>query len=148
MGRPRWNFSIPYKLKQLIDLTAQRNYLFTYDGTEYGPCLKIPKALVVYTRGSEFARILQYPPRDAPGHVYREKVYRWRDQVLEAGTWIDGCDEILARDSKGAEKWDFILVFERGKAWTIAIWSDESRPKLFIEARDETKNGPGPLLFN
>jgi FMN-dependent NADH-azoreductase len=45
-----WNFSIPYKLKQLIDLTAQRNYLFTYDGKEYGPCLNIPKALVVYTR--------------------------------------------------------------------------------------------------
>jgi hypothetical protein len=36
-----WNFSIPYKLKQLIDLTAQRYYLFTYDGKEYGPCLNI-----------------------------------------------------------------------------------------------------------
>jgi FMN-dependent NADH-azoreductase len=52
LGLPMWNFSIPYKLKQLIDLTAQRNYLFTYDGKEYGPLLSIPKALVVYTRGS------------------------------------------------------------------------------------------------
>jgi FMN-dependent NADH-azoreductase len=26
LGLPMWNFSIPYKLKQLIDLTAQRNY--------------------------------------------------------------------------------------------------------------------------
>ena len=27
---------LPYKLKQLIDLVAQRNYLFTYDGKQYG----------------------------------------------------------------------------------------------------------------
>ena len=57
-----WNFSIPYKLKQLIDLTAQRNYLFTYDGKEYGPCLNIPKALVVYTRGSGFREDSPIPP--------------------------------------------------------------------------------------
>jgi FMN-dependent NADH-azoreductase len=54
LGLPMWNFSIPYKLKQLIDLTAQRNYLFTYDGKVYGPMLDIPKALVVYTRGSTY----------------------------------------------------------------------------------------------
>ena len=54
LGLPMWNFSIPYKLKQLIDLTAQRNYLFTYDGKQYGPLLNIPKALVVYTRGSAY----------------------------------------------------------------------------------------------
>ena len=57
-----WNFSIPYKLKQLIDLTAQRNYLFTYDGKEYGPCLNIPKALVVYTRGSTYREGTPIPP--------------------------------------------------------------------------------------
>ena len=62
LGLPMWNFSIPYKLKQLIDLTAQRNYLFTYDGKEYGPCLNIPKALVVYTRGSTFREDSPIPP--------------------------------------------------------------------------------------
>jgi len=62
LGLPMWNFSIPYKLKQLIDLTAQRNYLFTYDGKEYGPCLNIPKALVVYTRGSAFREDSPIPP--------------------------------------------------------------------------------------
>ena len=62
LGLPMWNFSIPYKLKQLIDLTAQRNYLFTYDGKEYGPCLNIPKALVVYTRGSEYREHSPIPP--------------------------------------------------------------------------------------
>jgi FMN-dependent NADH-azoreductase len=62
LGLPMWNFSIPYKLKQLIDLTAQRNYLFTYDGKEYGPCLDIPKALVVYTRGSAYLADSPIPP--------------------------------------------------------------------------------------
>jgi len=62
LGLPMWNFSIPYKLKQLIDLTAQRNYLFTYDGKKYGPYLKIPKALVVYTRGSEYRVDTPIPP--------------------------------------------------------------------------------------
>jgi hypothetical protein len=46
----------------LIDLTAQRNYLFTYDGKEYGPCLNISKALVVYTQGSAFREDSPIPP--------------------------------------------------------------------------------------
>ncbi len=54
LGTPMWNFSVPYKLKQLIDLVAQRNFLFTYDGKEYGPALNIEKAITVYTRGSRF----------------------------------------------------------------------------------------------
>jgi FMN-dependent NADH-azoreductase len=62
LGLPMWNFSIPYKLKQLIDLTAQRNYLFTYDGKEYRPSLNIAKALVVYTRGSEYREDTPIPP--------------------------------------------------------------------------------------
>jgi FMN-dependent NADH-azoreductase len=62
LGLPMWNFSIPYKLKQLIDLTAQRNYLFTYDGKQYGPSLDIPKALVVYTRGSTYREDTPIPP--------------------------------------------------------------------------------------
>jgi hypothetical protein len=82
-----------------------------------------------------------------PGHVYRGTV-PVVGQVLKAGTWIDGCDEILPRDSQCAEKWDFILAFERGKAWTMPFGRDESRPELFIEAWDETKNGPEPLLFD
>src|SRR5258707_7634811 len=49
LGLPMWNFSIPYKLKQVIDLVAQRNYLFTYDGQGYGPSLNIATALGVYT---------------------------------------------------------------------------------------------------
>src|SRR6266853_3703601 len=43
-GVPMWNFSVPYKLKQLIDLSCQRNMLFTFDGKSYGPSLSIDKA--------------------------------------------------------------------------------------------------------
>jgi FMN-dependent NADH-azoreductase len=50
-----WNFAYPYKLKQLIDLACQRNMLFTYDGNEYGPLLKTPRAFVVYARGGTYA---------------------------------------------------------------------------------------------
>lgn len=55
LGVPMWNFAYPYKLKQLIDLASQRNLLFTFDGTTFGPKLSIPKALVIYTRGQSFA---------------------------------------------------------------------------------------------
>jgi FMN-dependent NADH-azoreductase len=55
LGVPMWNFACPYKLKQLIDLAWQRNMLFTYDGTEYGPLLKTGRAFVVYARGGTYA---------------------------------------------------------------------------------------------
>jgi FMN-dependent NADH-azoreductase len=48
------DFGLLYKLKHLIDLVAQRNYLFTYDGKQYGPLLNVEKAIVVYTRGFTF----------------------------------------------------------------------------------------------
>ena len=57
-----WNFGLPYKLKQLIDLVAQRNYLFAYDGEQYGPLLNVEKAIVVYTRGSRFLEGTPIPP--------------------------------------------------------------------------------------
>jgi FMN-dependent NADH-azoreductase len=50
MGVPMWNFSFPYKLKQLIDLSCQRNMLFTFDGKRYGPSLDIEKAFVAFVR--------------------------------------------------------------------------------------------------
>ena len=62
LGTPMWNFGLPYKLKQLIDLVAQRDYLFSYDGKQYGPLLKVEKAIVVYTRGSRFLEGTPIPP--------------------------------------------------------------------------------------
>jgi FMN-dependent NADH-azoreductase len=62
LGTPMWNFGLPYKLKHLIDLVAQRNYLFVYDGKQYGPLLNVKKAVVVYTRGSRFLEGSPIPP--------------------------------------------------------------------------------------
>ena len=71
LGIPMWNFSFPYKLKQLIDLACQRNMLFTFDGKEYGPALYIDKAFVAYVRGqSEEAGFQTVPP---PGFEYVTK---------------------------------------------------------------------------
>ena len=68
LGVPMWNFSFPYKLKQLIDLACQRNMLFTFDGKKYGPVLNIDKAFVAYVRGqSEEAGFHTVPP---PGFEY------------------------------------------------------------------------------
>jgi FMN-dependent NADH-azoreductase len=46
----------------LIDLVAQRNYLFSYDGAQYGPLLNVEKAIVVYTRGSRYLEGTPIPP--------------------------------------------------------------------------------------
>jgi FMN-dependent NADH-azoreductase len=62
LGTPTWNFGLPYKLKQLTDLLAQRNYLFAYDGNQYGPLLNVEKAIVVYTRGSRSLEGIPIPP--------------------------------------------------------------------------------------
>jgi FMN-dependent NADH-azoreductase len=62
LGTPMWNFGLPYKLKHLIDLVAQRNYLFSYDGKQYGPLLNVEKAVAVYTRGSRYLEGTPIPP--------------------------------------------------------------------------------------
>jgi FMN-dependent NADH-azoreductase len=62
MGTSMWKCRVPYKLKQLIDLVAQRKYLFTHDGRQYGPHLQVEKAIVVYTRGSQFIEGTPIPP--------------------------------------------------------------------------------------
>jgi FMN-dependent NADH-azoreductase len=68
MGVPMWNFSFPYKLKQLIDLSCQRNMLFTFDGQFYGPSLSIDKAFLVYVRGQSAEAGFRSGPQ--PGFEY------------------------------------------------------------------------------
>jgi FMN-dependent NADH-azoreductase len=62
LATPMWNFGLPYKLKQLIDLVTQRSYLCTYDGKQYGPLLNVEKAVAVYTRGSRYLEGTPIPP--------------------------------------------------------------------------------------
>jgi len=51
---PLWNFGIPYRLKQLIDLISQKDILFSFDGYGLQGLVKARKALVVYARGLDY----------------------------------------------------------------------------------------------
>lgn len=53
---PMWNFSIPYRLKQYIDLLVQPGYTFSFSEDKGYEGLIIGKPLlVVYARGGEYA---------------------------------------------------------------------------------------------
>ena len=53
---PMWNFGIPYRLKQYIDILVQPGYTFSYTAEEgYKGLVTGKPALVVYARGGEYA---------------------------------------------------------------------------------------------
>ncbi|MHC4738895.1 MAG: FMN-dependent NADH-azoreductase [Planctomycetota bacterium] len=52
-----WNFSIPYRLKQYIDVLVQPGYTFSYSEDKgYQGLVAGKPMLVVYARGGEYAR--------------------------------------------------------------------------------------------
>jgi len=52
-----WNFSIPYRLKQYIDVLVQAGYTFSYSEDKGYQGLVVGKPMVaVYARGGEYAR--------------------------------------------------------------------------------------------
>lgn len=52
---PMWNFGIPYRLKQYIDVLVQPGYTFSYSEEKGYQGLVVGKpALVVYARGGEY----------------------------------------------------------------------------------------------
>ena len=113
LGVPMWNFAYPYKLKQLIDLVCQRNMLFTYDGTEYGPLLKTPRAFVVYVRGGTYAEDSPTPASrfdHQKGYIYSWLKFIGVKQVntlvLEGTTWPrkEQREERIARGLADAKK--------------------------------------------
>jgi FMN-dependent NADH-azoreductase len=113
LGVPMWNFAYPYKLKQLIDLACQRHMLFTYDGNEYGPLLKTPRAFVVYARGGTYA---EDSPTPASGFDHQKGyidfwlkfigVKEVRTLVVEGTTWggKEKGEEAIARGQKEATR--------------------------------------------
>ena len=55
MAVPMWNFSIPYRLKQYIDIIVQPGYTFTVDsGGNYQGLVKDKPVFVAYARGGEY----------------------------------------------------------------------------------------------
>jgi len=54
---PMWNFSIPYRLKQYIDVIVQPGQTFTVDsGGSYKGLVTGKPAFVVFARGGEYAK--------------------------------------------------------------------------------------------
>ena len=52
---PMWNFGIPYKLKQYIDVIVQPTYTFSFDPQHgYQGLLTGRKAFVAYARGGDY----------------------------------------------------------------------------------------------
>lgn len=55
ISTPMWNFSIPYMLKQYIDLIVQPKYLFQYTKTGVEGLVKNKKMIVISTRGGRYS---------------------------------------------------------------------------------------------
>lgn len=51
IGVPMWNFGIPYRLKQLIDVVSHKDLLFTFDERGLNGMLTKARAMVIYARG-------------------------------------------------------------------------------------------------
>ena len=54
LSLPMWNFSIPYRLKQYIDILVQPGYTFTADENGYEGLIKDKPLVVVYSRGGAY----------------------------------------------------------------------------------------------
>lgn len=54
ISTPMWNFSIPYVLKQYIDIIVQPKYLFRYTEKGVEGLVKDKKMIVITSRGGEY----------------------------------------------------------------------------------------------
>lgn len=64
LATPMWNFSIPYRLKQYLDIIVQPTYTFSYSPEEgYRGLVTGKPILMAYARGG------QYPP-GSPGEAF------------------------------------------------------------------------------
>lgn len=108
LGVPMWNFAYPYKLKQLIDLVCQRNFLFTFSEGKFGPLLKTRNAVVIYSRGQTY---LEHSPTPASLFDHQKSyidfwlhfvgVEKTHNIVIE-NTWSDREAEALAKGKSEA----------------------------------------------
>ena len=108
LGVPMWNFAYPYKLKQLIDLVSQRNFLFTFSDGKFGPLLKTRNAVVIYSRGQTYK---EHSPTPASLFDHQKSyidfwlhfigVEKTHSIVIE-NTWSDKEAETLAKGKSEA----------------------------------------------
>ena len=60
---PMWNFGIPYRLKQYIDLVAHPTHTFAVEDGQYKGLVTGKPAVVVYSRGGEY-------PENTPAEAF------------------------------------------------------------------------------
>ncbi len=114
---PMWNFGIPYRLKQYIDLLVQPGYIFNYSEEKGYEGLVVGKPLLgVYARGGEYAAGSQTEAFDLQTK-YIELIFRFmgfedmRSIVIEP-TLMGGSDvaEVKRQEAINEAK-EMALVF-------------------------------------
>jgi FMN-dependent NADH-azoreductase len=73
---PLWNFSVPYRLKHLIDVVSQKDVLFTFDENGFGGLLNGRRALLICARGLDYS----------PGAATPARIYDFQKPYIE--TWL------------------------------------------------------------
>ena len=108
LGVPMWNFAFPYKLKQLIDLACQRNFLFTFANGVFGPPAENATRL-----GGLHARSDLFEGSPAPPSRFDHQtayINFWLhfigvqqvETVIVENTWSDNAEENIARGQNEA----------------------------------------------
>jgi FMN-dependent NADH-azoreductase len=112
---PLWNFSIPYRLKHLIDLVFQKDILFSFDSSGFRGLMKAKRAAVVYARGLDYAPTSAWTPGES---------YDFQRPYMEA--WLkfigvsDICSVIIERTLFGPEADSEARRVAVGEARTLA----------------------------
>lgn len=101
---PMWNFAYPYKLKHLIDLACQRDFLFTFNGRTYGPLVRADKAFAIFVRGQSDEA--GFANGTSPGFEHQTKYLefwlrfigvREVDTMIVEHTWDDQATDTVPR---------------------------------------------------
>jgi FMN-dependent NADH-azoreductase len=74
LATPMWNFTIPYRLKQYIDIIVQPGYTFTVGQNGYEGLVTGKPLLAVYARGGAY-------PKGTPGEAYDLQI-RYVEQIF------------------------------------------------------------------
>ncbi len=72
IAAPMWNFGVPYKLKQLIDLISQKDILFRFDENGFDGMLKGKKGVLALARGISYG----------PGEATSEEEFDFQKSYL------------------------------------------------------------------
>jgi len=113
LSLPMWNFSIPYRLKQYIDILVQPGYTFTAGDNGYEGLVKDKPMAVIYARGGA------YPEGTEAANVDLQKQYI---ELILAFIGIVNIQTVIVEPSlqEGPEQAEQAVKSAEQKAETIA----------------------------